>query len=71
MKRLQIKKLQMENKQTKKLIIFFLMILFTIVLVSNTYAIDNDNTIKQQQEEFGIQDFIKSAKQYTGEFLMR
>ena len=68
MKRLQIKKLQMENKQTKKLIIFFLMILFTIVLVSNTYAIDNDNTIKQQQEEFGIQDFIKSAKQYTGEF---
>lgn len=68
MKRLQIKKLKMENQQTKKLIILFLMILFTIVLVSNTYAIDNDNTIKQQQEEFGIQDFIKNAKQYTGEF---
>lgn len=68
MKRLQIKKLQMENQQTKKLIILFLMILFTIVPVSNTYAIDNDNTIKQQQEEFGIQDFIKNAKQYTGEF---
>lgn len=68
MKRLQIKKLQMENQQTKKLIILFLMILFAIVPVSNTYAIDNDNTIKQQQEEFGIQDFIKNAKQYTGEF---
>lgn len=68
MKRLQIKKLQMENQQTKKLIILFLMILFAIVPVSNTYAIDNDNTIKQQQEEFGIQDFIKNAKQYTGDF---
>lgn len=63
-----MKKLQMRNKQIKKLIIIFLMILFIIVPFSNTYAIDNKDTIQEQKEEFGIQDFIKNSKQYTGEF---
>jgi len=63
-----MKKMQMNKLRTKKLIGFFLMILLIVVPITNTYAIDNDDTIKQQQEEFGIQDFIKNAKQYTGEF---
>lgn len=63
-----MKKLQVKNQQTKKLIVLFLIILFIIVPFSNTYAIDNEDTIQEQKEEFGIQDFIKNSKQYTGEF---
>ena len=29
---------------------------------------DNDEVLKQQQEEFGIRDFIENSKQYAGEF---
>lgn len=32
------------------------------------YGSNNEQTIKEQQEEFGIQNFLKNAKQYTGEF---
>lgn len=32
------------------------------------YAASTEETIQEQQEEFGIQDFLKNSKQYTGEF---
>lgn len=63
-----MKKMQMKNQQIKKIIVIFLIILFIIVPFSNTYAIDNEDTIQEQKEEFGIQDFVKNSKQYTGEF---
>lgn len=34
---------------------------------SNASA-SNEETIKEQQEEFGIQDFLKNSEQYMGEF---
>lgn len=51
----------------KKVICIFISILLIIIPISNTYA-NNEETLKGQQEEFGIQDFIKNSKQYTGEF---
>ena len=51
----------------KRILSIFVTILLIIIPFSNTYA-DNEQTITEQQKEFGIQDFIKSSKQYTGEF---
>lgn len=51
----------------KRILRIFVTILLIIIPFSNTYA-DNEQTITEQQKEFGIQDFIKSSKQYTGEF---
>lgn len=45
------------------IIIIFLALLFPIVPI---YA--NEETLNEQKEEFGIQDFIKNAEKYTGEF---
>ncbi len=42
----------------------FLLISYTNTLV---YA-SKEETIQDQQEEFGIQDFLKNSKEYTGEF---
>lgn len=58
---------------TKK---FFKIIIFTliIILTINTYSKASQNeenveeTIKEQQETFGINSFIENAKEYTGEF---
>lgn len=52
----------------KKIIKILLLVLFAIFISNNTYANQNDNTINDQQEEFGIQDFINNARDYTGEF---
>lgn len=55
-----------------KRFILYLMLIFCVhFLVSfiggYSYA-SNEETIKEQQEEFGIQDFLKNSKQYAGEF---
>lgn len=44
-----------------------LMILFIFAPINSLCASENE-TIKEQQEEFKIQDFIKNSKEYTGEF---
>ena len=49
----------------KKIICIFVLILICFTPISKA---DNEETIKEQQEEFGITDFIKSAQQYTGDF---
>lgn len=43
--------------------------MFLLISYANTsvYA-SKEETIQEQQEEFGIQDFLKNSKQYTGEF---
>ncbi len=56
----------------KKILIFFTV--FVIAFITKmpiVYAEEDLSTemIKQQQESFGINDFIKEAKQYSGEFL--
>ena len=54
----------MINKNVIFLIIATIMLV--IVPINSSYA-SNEETMKEQQEEFKIQDFIKNAEQYTGE----
>lgn len=49
------------------LIIAIGLIMILFPLVTKVYA-SNEQTIKEQQEEFGIQDFLKNSKQYMGKF---
>lgn len=51
----------------KKIICTFITIILILIPVSNTYA-DNEETLNEQQQEFGIQDFVNNSKQYAGEF---
>lgn len=47
--------------------IFLFFFIFTIIPMTISYA-NNEETLKEQQEELGIQDFIKNSKQYAGDF---
>lgn len=49
----------------KKIISIFIIILFCFAPIS--WA-NNKNSLKEQKEDLGVNDFIKSAKDYTGEF---
>ena len=52
----------------KRLIGFLvILIVFMIFPMPKAYA-NNEEMIQEQQEEFGIQDFLKNSKQYMGEF---
>lgn len=51
----------------KRLVGMLLITLLIFLPASNIYA-NNEETIEEQQEEFGIQDFLKNSKQYMGEF---
>ena len=52
----------------KKIISFLIMfIAFIFTLSINTYA-TNEEMLEEQQEEFGIGNFLDSAKEYTGDF---
>lgn len=51
----------------KRLVGMLLIALLIFLPASNVYA-SNEETIEEQQEEFGIQDFLKNSKQYMGEF---
>ncbi len=58
-------------KKLKKIIMVCTVLLMLIGI--NTYAEQNINSdqqikIEEQQETFGINDFLKDAKEYTGEF---
>lgn len=53
----------------KKYLIFILTIIFLIIPMNVCYSeTEDDTTIKEQQEEFKIQDFLKESKKYSGEF---
>lgn len=49
----------------KRIINIFIIILICLSPVSKA---DNEETLKEQQEEFGITDFIQDAQEYGGEF---
>lgn len=50
----------------EKIITIIVMVL--IVFLSNSSCANDNQTITEQQEEFKIQDFIKNAEKFTGEF---
>lgn len=52
----------------KVFLILILLLLTTLIPINSTCAANKNETIKEQQEEFKIQDFIKNSKEYTGEF---
>ncbi len=51
----------------KKIFGILIIVLFIIMPVSNSYAI-NEEMIQEQEEEFGIQEFLKNSKQLAGDF---
>lgn len=55
-------------KKFIKIVIIFLMLLLTIVKNISYAETSNDETIKNQQEEFKIEDFIDESQKYSGEF---
>ena len=50
----------------KRIFTFLVVVMFANVFMINSYA--EENTLEEQKEDFGIYDFIKNAKQYSGEF---
>ena len=59
-----------KNKgEQMKNIVFKLIILVIFITIVPSYTFANEEqTLEEQRQEFGIQDFIKNAKQYTGDF---
>lgn len=62
------RKRKCKRKNKIKLIICLLLVCLVELMSGCTYATNKEATIQEQQEEFGIQDFLKNSKQYTGEF---
>ncbi len=54
-------------KKEKRLVLIIIIIVGIYIPIHSSYAND-EQTLKEQQEEFKIQDFIKSSKEYTGQF---
>lgn len=60
-------KIEKENFFIIEKIITIIVMVLIVFLSNSSYANDNQ-TIIEQQEEFKIQDFIKNAEKFTGEF---
>lgn len=56
-----------KGEEMKRLVGILVIVLLMILPAQKVYA-DNEETIQEQQEEFGIQDFLKNSEQYMGEF---
>ena len=57
------------KKLVIKILLFTVLILILNQFSKYTYCIENNQeTLKQQQEEFQIQEFINNSKEYGGEF---
>ena len=52
----------------KRKVIIFLIIILSIIIPTNISYSNVDITMKEQQDEFKIQDFINNSKRYTGDF---
>lgn len=57
------------KKLVIKILLFTVLILILNPFSKYTYCIENNQeTLKEQQEEFQIQKFINDSKEYGGEF---
>ena len=52
----------------KKIIYILISIIFLLYLTMPTSIANEEETLEEQQEEFGISEFIKQADEYSGEF---
>ena len=52
----------------KKIFYIFLIIIIYINIICPTSMATEEETLEEQQEEFGISDFIKEPNEYSGEF---
>lgn len=52
----------------KKFFLIMIVVVCVMAIGSTSYAEASIQTMKEQQEEFKIQDFIKGAEEYSGEF---
>lgn len=52
----------------KKFIYILISIIFLINLIMPTSIATEEETLQEQQEEFGISEFIEQAEEYSGEF---
>ena len=52
----------------KKFIYILIIVIFLINLIKPTSSANEEETIEEQQEEFGISEFIEQAEEYSGEF---
>lgn len=52
----------------KRKVILFLIIIVLITIPTNISYSNEDIKMKEQQDEFKIQDFISNSKKYTGDF---
>lgn len=58
-------------KKRKKIIIIFFIFIFVVTMpcyAENSSNVEDEEILQEQQEEFAIQDFLKNAEEYTGEF---
>ena len=52
----------------KKFSGILLIVFFLIIPMQSCYASSNEEMSQEQQEKFGIQDFLEEAQEYTGDF---
>ena len=52
----------------KKIIYILISVIFLLNLTMPTSNANEEETLEEQQEEFGISEFIEQAKEYSGEF---
>ena len=56
------------RKKVCFILIITLMFIIIFIPINSVWAVSENETIKQQQGEFKIQNFLKNSKEYTGEF---
>ena len=57
-----------KGEQMKNIVFKLIILAIFITIVPNYTFANEEQTLEEQRQEFGIQDFIKNAKQYTGDF---
>lgn len=56
------------KKKVFLILIITLLLLIIFIPIESVWAAGENETIREQQEEFKIQEFINNSKEYTGEF---
>lgn len=56
------------KKQKKKIIIILFLLIILVFKSNSSFAEIDSDTLDSQEQTFGINSFIKNAKEYSGEF---